>query len=135
MKILDNLDALLITNPTNIRYLTGFAGAAPDEREAYVLLTPNQTFLFTSALYLEQAKKTKATVVEISREAPFAKKLAETLQGNRLDFEENDLTVAEYEKIKKELKSITLVPTQGGVEEMRMIKRKDEIANIKQAAK
>jgi len=26
MNVLKNLEALLITNPTNIRYLTGFAG-------------------------------------------------------------------------------------------------------------
>lgn len=34
----NSFDALLITNPTNIRYLTGFVGAAPEEREAYLLI-------------------------------------------------------------------------------------------------
>ena len=137
--LLSNIDALLITNPTNIRYLTGFVGAAPEEREAYILLTPNQTFLFTNALYLEQAKKTNATVVEISRENSFAKKLAEILTGpgpvKRLGFEENDLTVAEYKKLKTELKGVTLVATQGRVEELRILKREDEIKNIRRAAK
>ena len=52
-----------------------------------------------------------------------------------LSFEENDLTVAEYQKLKKELIGITLVPTKGRIEELRMIKRKDEIANISAAAK
>ena len=49
-------DALLVSNPVNIRYLTGFWGANPEEREAYVLLLNNQVYLFTNALYLEQAK-------------------------------------------------------------------------------
>ncbi|RJR15231.1 aminopeptidase P family protein [Candidatus Microgenomates bacterium] len=52
-----DLDALLISNPTNIRYLTGFVSAAPQEREAYVLVATNAMYLFTNSLYLEQAKE------------------------------------------------------------------------------
>lgn len=142
-KILKSLDTLLITNPTNVRYLTGFVGAAPEEREAYVLLTPTQTFLFTNALYHQEAKKlaslkrlnllgTKGlTFIEVSRENPFAKKLAEILTGSRLGFEETDLTVSEYHKIK----SVRLVPTKDRIETLRMIKSEDEIENIRAAAK
>ena len=52
----------------------------------------------------------------------------------RLDFEENDLTVSEYQKLKKELQGITLVPTKGRIEELRITKREDEIENIRRAA-
>lgn len=149
--LLRNLDALLVTNPTNVRYLTGFIGAAENEREAYVLLTRDRTFLFTNALYREQAVRLKRvsplgakglTFIEISREEPFAKKLAEVLkrphparQGEafkrlRVGFEENDLTVAEYRK----LTSVNLIPTKDKIEALRMIKREDEIENIRQAA-
>ncbi|MBI3956149.1 M24 family metallopeptidase, partial [Candidatus Gottesmanbacteria bacterium] len=76
---------------------------------------------------------------EISREEPFAKKFAEVLAGlhpdMRLGFEENDLTVAEYHKIMHVHKNVMPVPTQGRVEELRMIKRKDEVKNIRRAAK
>ncbi|MBI5448769.1 aminopeptidase P family protein [Candidatus Gottesmanbacteria bacterium] len=139
--------ALLITNPTNIRYLTGFTGAAPEEREAYVLLTQKTPYLFTSALYRESTKNLKSqipmtkqdtiTTVEISREDPFTKKLTEILKKNacvRLEFEENNLTVAELGKLKKELKGITLIPTQNKIEELRVIKKDDEITNIRAAA-
>ncbi|MEK9143512.1 MAG: Xaa-Pro peptidase family protein [Patescibacteria group bacterium] len=139
-KLLNSINSLLITNPTNIRYVTGFEGSAPEEREAYVLLTKKQTFLFTNSLYREKTKTLKGvTVVEISREEPFARKLAEALTGpgpvNRLGFEENNLTVAEYHKIMEVHKNVMLVPTQGRVEELRMIKREDEIENIRKAAK
>ena len=139
MLLMTGIDSLLITNPTNVRYLTGFVGAAPEEREAYVLQTRNQLYLFTNALYLEQAKKIKATVVEISRENPFATKLAEILTRagpvKRLGFEENDLTVAEYHKIMHVHKNVILVPTKGRIEELRMMKRDDEIENIRAAAR
>ncbi len=149
MPLLDELDALLITNPTNIRYLTGFVGAAPEEREAYYLIAQESIFLFTNALYLEQSKNLKSQVpnlkqipiqvIKISSEEPFAKKLAELLTGSRpvsrLGFEEANLTVVEYEKLKKELPGITLVPTQNRIDVLRMIKRDDEIENIRAAAK
>ena len=179
MKILKDLDAILITNPTNIRYLTGFVGAAPEEREAYCLIAQESIYLFTNALYLEQSKNLKPPIlrqrrtslwlanlkqksmriIKISREEPFAKKLkdalapvipayAEIQRKNKLDprvkpeddtivrlsFEENNLTVAEYEKLKKELPGITLVPTRGTIEELRVIKREDEIVKIRAAA-
>ncbi|KKU87822.1 MAG: Xaa-Pro aminopeptidase [Candidatus Gottesmanbacteria bacterium GW2011_GWA2_47_9] len=153
MKILASLDALLITNQTNIRYLTGFVGVDAREREAYLLLASNQCYLFTNSLYREQAKNAKCTMpnatltfVEISRENPIGKELKRVLQKTvfvqrqssskaLLELEEADLTVAEYTKLKKELKGVKLIPTQNRIEELRMIKRTDEIENIRAAAK
>jgi len=163
LTVLKNFDALLITQPVNIRYLTGFVGAAPEERESYLLVTANQAFLFTNSVYLEQARglellgcyivtllKTKKPleIIEISKQSPISRELGQvltrlnlgpfqgsTFKGVRLGFEETDLTVAEYNKLKKKLKGITLVPTTNRIEELRMIKRKDEIENIRAAAK
>ncbi len=142
--LLTKIDALLITDPINIRYLTGFVGVSPDEREVYCLLSKDILYLFTNALYLEAAKNAKCPmlnakleVVEISRENPLSKKLVNILKEKkikRLGFEEIDLTVAEYQKLKLTLKGVSLVPTRNRVEELRMIKRVDEIENIRQAA-
>lgn len=136
MKLLRQVDSLLVTNPTNIRYLTGFVGSAPDEREAYCLITKSETYLFTNALYREEAKALKGvTFVEVSRDEPISKKLVGLVKTDaRLGFEENDLTVAEFEKIKRTLKGVTFVPTKGRVEELRMIKREDELKHIRAAA-
>ncbi|MFZ5844950.1 MAG: M24 family metallopeptidase [Patescibacteria group bacterium] len=141
--ILVNLDAFFITNPTNIRYLTGFVGAAPEEREAFALLLPNETFLFTNSLYMEAAlnlkvKGAKLKVEEISREKPIGKQLrhiVKELQIKKLGFEENDLIVAELRKLEAALKGVALIPTKDRVEKLRMIKGEDEIENIRQAAK
>lgn len=145
-KLLDSVESLLVTNPSNIRYLTGFVGV--DKRDAYCLLTPNQLFLFTNSLYLESArnlksqipitKHTEITLIEISREYPLTKQLAKVVKQEKiikLGFEETDLTVAEFNKLTKELNGATLIPTKNRVEDMRMIKREDEIGFIRQAAK
>ena len=129
------------------------------ERESYVLLTKDAVYLFTNSLYLEQASKLSNSqiiqysnnpikIIEISRDNPIAAELARVLTGSdpvrkqgrtptdlRLGFEETDLTVTEYNKLKQELKGITLVPTKNRIEELRMIKRDDEIENIRAAAK
>lgn len=130
---------LLISNPTNIRYLTGFVGVAPEEREVYVLITKNETYLFTNSLYLENARKLNdLTIVEISRENPISRELAKIaaeLKIKKLGFEEVNLTVSEYNKLKEELSEVKLIPTKNRIEELRMIKREDEVQNIRQAAK
>ena len=152
-ELLQNIDAFLVSNPTNIRYLTGFVGAAPHEREAYYLATKDKMFLFTNSLYLESAQKlvrsspfivhsSEIKVIEISRDFPLSKRLKEILSAvgsdpkpYNLGFEEVDLTVAEFRKQEKELPQVELIPTQNLIEELRMIKRPDEIENIKKAAK
>lgn len=149
MNVLTGVDALLISHPINIRYLTGFMGVSPEERDAFVLLTQNQLFLFTNSLYIEAARKLSNNpisqlsnnpikIVEISRENPLSKKLAITLKENkikRLEFEEADLTVVEYKKLKATLKKVALIPIQNRIEDIRKIKREDEIENIRSAAK
>lgn len=141
LSLLTNLDGLLITDFTNIRYLTGFVGASPEEREAYVLLTNNSIFLFTNSLYKEAAQKLSNTpieFIEISREHPISKKLGHLVKKlgiKKLGFEKQNLTVAEFEKLQNEVKGVTLVPTKNRIEQLRMIKRPDEIEYIRQAAK
>ena len=80
-------DSVLITNPTNILYLTGFVGV--ERRDAYVLVTKNKTYLFTTSLYLEAAQKLNVTVIEISREKPIEQELSKLVKT--VAFEENDL--------------------------------------------
>src|SRR5690348_13873723 len=132
METLTNLDALLITNSTNIRYLTGFIGV--DNRDAYVLITQNKTYFFTNSLYMEQTKH--LSPIQVSRERPISmeiRKHCEELNIVKLGFEEADLTVAELTKLKSVLTNIELIPTQERIEKSRQIKRPDEIADIKKA--
>jgi Xaa-Pro aminopeptidase len=126
--------ALFVTNPTNIRYLTGFVGVDP--RDAYGVYTPEKTYFFTNSLYMEQTRN--LSPILLTREHPISaalKKLCKKLNIQELAFEESDLTVAEYNTLKKELLDVALIPSQNRIEQMRMIKTAEEIANIRTAAK
>lgn len=120
---------LLVSDPTNIHYITGFVSAEPQAREAYVLVTPKQTYLFTNSLYIEQAKTLGFPVIQISRDNPLSKAIIPLVRG-KLYFEETDFTVFEFNQFKK----IALVPTRGRIEKLRMIKKNHEIASIRKAA-
>jgi len=131
-------EAFLITNPTNIRYLTGFVGASETEREAYALIANDKKVLFTNALYLEQARKLQnVEVIEISRDEPLSKKLKvvlEKLNVNTLEYEDTNLTVAEFNKLTSVLSGIALSGVRDRIEKERMIKNNYEIGQIRKAA-
>ena len=118
--------ALFITNPTNIRYLTGFVGV--DKRDAYLLILGNKKILFTIDLYREQAKQLSNIQIIQSTKYPIEIK---KMGIKTLEFEEADLTVSEYNRLAK---LFTLIPTKNRIEKLRQIKRADEIANIRRAA-
>lgn len=137
--LLDGLDGLLVTTPVNILYLSGFVGVSHEEREAYLLVTPEADYLFTHALYKEQAEEKRTgrrTIVEISPDYPLSRALADTCRNKRihtLGYEDGDLTVAEYTKLKQKL-SATLVAAGSRVETLRMTKTLEEQRYIARAA-
>lgn len=155
MHLLHNLHALLVTNPVNIRYLTGFTGLSANEREGYALATSDRLILFIHPLYLEQARRLSRSpinqfsnksinIVEISREETIAKKIKDCLeylkQGRtlypiKLGIEEDNLTLAEFNKLNSELGDVQLTSTRGRVESLRSNKRPEEIEYIRNAAK
>lgn len=152
------LEALLVTNFYNIRYLTGFVGLTPQEREAYALVTSNQVFLFTDGRYIEQTKRlipvsqsysdpgSEIRILEIKP----GEKIVKLLNGfmvklkiKNLGIEKNDLRVGEFEELKKSLtkyhdrwnlSKVQLVPTENLVEDLRAEKEPEELAKIEKAA-
>ena len=53
----NKIDALLVSNFYNIVYLTDFKTLSANEREAWVLLTNKNQYLFTDGRYFNQIKK------------------------------------------------------------------------------
>lgn len=137
------LDCLLISSAYNIAYLTGFFGFSKIEREGYILVTNKHTYFFASGLNSEAVSEHIDTppvggvsLVEISPHTPLTKKALLTIikkeKLKRLAFEKHHLTFAEYERLRNDL-SVSLIPTEHMVEELRMVKTADEIASIEKA--
>ncbi len=141
LSILSNIDALLVTNPKNIFYLSGFQGLTPHERESYLFVTQTKMYLMTNALYLEQAKKIikdnkEIELVEITSASPLTVRLIELINAlglKKIGFESEDLKFQEYTKITADLSPAICCPTSQLVEQLRLIKTPLEITKLQKA--
>ncbi|HNV24498.1 MAG TPA: Xaa-Pro peptidase family protein, partial [Candidatus Omnitrophota bacterium] len=136
IKILKNsgLDAFLITNDINIRYLTGFMSS-----DAWLLVVKGTLFYITDGRYIAQAQKNLKGI----HVKEFKKTLIETAfdimnayQIRKVGFDSRHVTHFQYEILKeksKSLKKISLVAHNGLIEGLRQIKSEEEIQKIKKS--
>lgn len=128
----EQIDALLITNPFNRRYMTSFTGTA-----GVAIISAEDAVFITDFRYTAQAEAeingfrivqhTKTIIEEVAKQA-------KEMNVKTLGFEKDDLSFAFYELYKKEVQA-DLKPVSGLVEKLRMVKTADEIETLKQAAK
>lgn len=128
------LDALLVTSPANIIYLTEYAGFSEIEREAYLLISQNNQYLFTDGRYTTAIKELVPhfTTVETTSQTPFLKQLETVkIEGKltTLGIEAENLTVAEFSKIKPLFTIIKPV----NLHNLHIIKTNEEIAIVRKA--
>jgi len=125
------LKAILVTHLPNIRYLTGFTGSS-----AALLVTPTRVLLMSDGRYTTQIRqecsdldveirKTEETLLDLIN------RLFKTTDLTSLAIESATLTVEYYLSMQEKLTDIELKPSHGVVEELRMIKDADELAEIK----
>lgn len=126
----NKLDAILITNPINRRYISGFTGTA-----GVAIVSQEATRFITDFRYVEQATEQAKhfTIVEhkSSIESEINKQLNE-LNIQHLGFEKDDVTYAGFQRYEKSFE-VNLVPVGGLIENIRLIKTPTELRIIKKA--
>jgi Xaa-Pro aminopeptidase len=137
----EGLDALLVTNPENRRYLSGFTGHDEGADSAGTLLVGlSDALLITDGRYPVQVAVESPGLRVIVRQAvvaPVAAEAARDLGLRRVGFEATHLTVALRDDLAaaaaaKEI-SLDLIATRGLVEAQRVVKDAAEIAAIERA--
>lgn len=132
----DGLDAMLISTPDNRRYLSGFTGSS-----GYLFITQNHQTLLTDSRYTEQAdmQSPHFQVVQVRRGVDWLADLLRTSGAKRVGFESEHVTVAAYNRWVESLKGetglagVSLTPTQGITEELRVAKDREELAQLQKA--
>jgi Xaa-Pro aminopeptidase len=120
-------EPLLVTNPVNVRYLTGLRSS-----NAAVLVEPDgDATLFTDFRYAQKAKGLDGVRFEQTARAVMGD-LATRLAGKTIWIEAHVLTVALNEQLREG--GVDTVAQTGLVERLRAIKDADEIATIREAA-
>jgi len=127
----EGLDAILITQPENRRYLSGFTGSA-----GVLLISQDQAVLATDFRYYEQVEKQAPDFRLAKITDKFKTLLPELVQqvgAKRVGFESVHLTVDQHQEWQEVAEGFELVPTRELVEGMRAVKDEDELGKIKQA--
>jgi len=135
------LDGILVTQPQNSLYLSGFRPLAqPDEIPGALFMTGDDSILMTNFIYLEQAKREAPEFRLYEMERGWDEGMVKALPGlleevgaKRVGFEAEHLTFARYQKWVRASEGAELVATSGLVEEIRAIKDQDEIEVIRKA--
>ena len=127
----NGIDAILITKRENYLYLSGFTGTS-----AYLLITRENTFLFTDFRYIEQATKQAPLFEVIKYQGDVAveiNNLLKKLVVKKLGFEADDISYNKYFDFRGKFEATELIPQKGFMESLRIIKSKEEIELIKKA--
>lgn len=131
------LDGLLVSQPENRRYLSGFSGST-----GWLLISANSAFLAVDFRYVEQAKSEVSDfeVIHIKGDiANWLPKLASDLRLKKVGFEADQTPFATYHQLCKAISNnhhqLQLIPTTGLVESLRAIKELEELEFIIEAVK
>ena len=129
-------DALLITNPENRRYMSGFTGSA-----GHLLISRDRAILATDFRYIAHAQMQTPDfeIIHIEKAWNWLFETVSAMKVQPVGFESTDMTVnsinqlVELNKNQLSSKPISFVPTQGVVEALRSIKDPQELEALQKA--
>jgi Xaa-Pro aminopeptidase len=126
------LPSLLVTNLTNIAYLTGFRGSA-----GVALFNSREGILWVDPRYTLQAQQEAWGVDLIEERKGLHKAVAAWLKTNkvrRVGYEEAHLNCADFSCLQQGAgRRIKFLPVAGLVEQLRAVKDEEEVAKIRSA--
>jgi len=126
-----NLDAILITQPENRRYLSGFTGSA-----GLLVITADRAVLGTDFRYFEQVGREAPDFEMVKITAKFADlipELAADIGFQRLGYESQHVTVDQLDSWSEADQEIEWVPLKQTVEKIRAIKDENEIDALRRS--
>lgn len=125
-----NLDALYISNPINVRYLSGFSGST-----GYVVITNDKKYFITDFRYQEQAKNEVAKngfeiIISKGKYSDTIKELFENIKLSKIGIEDKFMTLAGFNKLKEDNPKFEFIEIGDKVNNLRLIKTDKEVENI-----
>ncbi|MBJ7347035.1 MAG: aminopeptidase P family protein [Thermoleophilaceae bacterium] len=123
------LDQILVTDPQNVRYLSGFTGT-----NGLLVIDGRQASLLTDFRYTEQAASEAPLFKLIDGGSEPRKALLDALAGD-VGFDDAQMPYATWKRVSDALPEGTqLVPCGGIVEQLRRVKDDGELVHISAAA-
>ncbi|EGA90121.1 putative peptidase yqhT [Planococcus donghaensis MPA1U2] len=126
------VEAVLVTSPYNLRYITEFTGTA-----GLAIVTQQKAVFITDFRYTEQAGEQVKEFDVIQAEKNLMDEVVKTVKSmdiETLAFEQDYMTYAQAAQYKEKL-ACELEPISNLIEKIRMVKTAEEVAVLKAAAK
>ena len=128
--------AVLISSQYDLFYLTGFETLTPDEREAFLYLSPNSAILFLSS-FSTNRQISELTHSQMDNSNPFDKQIKNKISEEKIEklmIDSATLRVSEMDKITQQVET-NLIDRSGSspLEQPRMVKDKIELEAIAKA--
>lgn len=127
------LDALVVTDLTNVRYTTGYVGS-----NAVALFTRERRLLFTDFRYVVSARAQTRGVEVVQAGRDLVEKLAAAITdaapSGRVGVEADQMTLSRRDRLAEKLGASEIVPTTGVVEALRLVKDPHEVDLMRQAS-
>ena len=129
------VEALLVTDFTNVSYLTGFGGD-----DSFLLIDQKSEVIISDGRYTTQLDEECPDLERFIRPTglPMPEAAAKVLRAakvRRLGVEADSMTVAVRDHLAKELPKLEMKSTSGLVEKLREIKDADEVAAVREAVR
>lgn len=127
----DGIEAVVISNPENRRYLSGFTGTT-----ASLMIDTENAYIYTDFRYIEQAQAQCPDFKVVQIGDDYYQKLLQHLEQTnvkRVGFETNHVPHESYQKLVTELSGIQLVPVKDSIEKLRMVKDQQEIKLVEKS--
>jgi Xaa-Pro aminopeptidase len=127
-----NLDAIVVSNLDNVRYLSGFTGS-----EGAILISRNGNYFLTGTRYTTQASEQADGFIirEYDNKEKEIERLALKLNIKSLGFEPQYVTFEVYNKLLEKLQDTKLIPIAEGLDSVRDKKEDLELKLIKDAVR
>ncbi len=124
------VDAIMVSSPANVRYLSGFTG------EGHLILTAEAGAICSDSRFQIEAEQADGLAIAISPNGHLeaAAEFLNSEAAGKLAFEEHVLTYSQFRKLEKAFGTDGLEPVSGVVEEQRIIKDAGEVSAIRKAA-
>mgnify|MGYP001941682418 CR=1 FL=1 len=125
------IDSFVITDPTNVRYFSGFTGS----NGALLMNKDLSAAIATDGRYTTQIAEEVPDIEAIIQRDAGPAVLATVPEGWRVGFDPSRTTVDELDSLNKATpESVTLVPVKGVVEQIRLTKDNFELQKLEEAA-
>lgn len=125
------LDAMLVSQPENRRYLSGFTGSA-----ASLIITAKEAILATDFRYYEQMAREAPDFQLAKIKARFEDLLPELMSDlgiRRLGFESEHVTVHQLDLWRQATDNVEWVPQRQTVEKIRAVKEEGELEALRRS--